>query len=335
MNEETATYLIIQRIKGEITAEDAAKLELWLTENPQHYELVKKVERTWELSLQAEDDASVSFDEEADFNSILGKIDQKDAVPMQITHQRRSWLSVAAAVLFLLTAGGLYWKFSANQPKMVSFATKVGEKKDFVLPDGSHVWLNENTQISYPNKWDTDLRTVTCSGEAFFEVTKNAQHPFEVRTNLGTIRVLGTTFEVKQRSEENTLEVAVKEGKVQLNPKNSTNKTDLVAGDAFRYDATKQTISRIANPAGVLFAWQSGEVAFDAIPMSEVIVVLEQLYKITIKLNNPALELCTYSSRYATNLPLQTILKDICVVFEAQSRITGTEIEILGGNCKK
>jgi transmembrane sensor len=335
MNEETATHLIIQRIKGNITADDAAKLELWLSENPLHIELAQKVERTWELSLQAEADAAVSFDEEADYNTILGKIGQKDAVPMQITYQRRSWLRVAAAVLFLLTAGGLYWKFSENEPEMVSFATKMGEKKDIVLPDGSHVWLNENTQFSYPAKWATDLRGVTCSGQAFFEVAKNAQHPFEVRTLLGTVRVLGTTFEVKQRSEENTLEVAVKEGKVQLNPKNSTSKTDLVAGDAFRYDATKQTITRIANPAGVLFAWQSGEVAFDAIPMSEVIVVLEQLYKINIKLSNPALESCTYSSRYATNLPLQTILKDICVVFGAQSRITGTEIEILGGNCKK
>jgi transmembrane sensor len=333
MNEETATYLIIQRIKGNLTAIESDNLEQWLNENPAHLALAKKIERTWELSLQAEDNANISLDEEADYNLIMTKIGQNKEIPMQITHQRRNWLKVAAAILFLLTAGGLFWKFSGNEPELVSIVTKVGEKKDFLLPDGSHIWLNENTQITYPAKWDSELRNVTCSGEAFFEVTKDAQHPFEVSTSLGNVRVLGTAFEVKNY--QNTLEVAVKEGKVQVNPKNSTNKTDLVAGEAIRYDASKQTLTRIANPAGVLFAWQSGEVAFDAIPMSEVIVVLEQLYKINIKLSNPALESCTYSSRYATNLPLQTILKDICVVFGAQSKISGTEIEILGGNCKK
>jgi transmembrane sensor len=335
MKEETATYLILERLKGTISMSDAEKLDAWLAISKDNILLSKKIERTWELSLQAEDENSVSFDKEADYNQILGKIKQTKSAPnLKIVHKRRSWLSIAAAILFLLSAGALFWKIYQFSPEMLEFATKIGEKKDILLPDGSHIWLNENTKIAYPKQWTSDIRLVNCEGEAYFEVAKDAAHPFVVHTQLGEVRVLGTTFMVNQKSDSKILEVAVKEGKVAVTVEKIGKKAELVAGDAIRFDETAKTLTRLENPADAIFTWKTGEFSFDALSLSEVAEVLEQLYKAKIKFTNPALQSCKYSSRYTTNLPISAIVKDICVVFGATSKMSGNEIEIVGGSCK-
>ncbi len=334
MNEETYTYLLIERLKGAISEPDSIQLDEWLNANPTHRDIALKIEKTWHLSFQEADEAAISIDNDADYKAIWKKINQTDAPTMTVTHQsNRTWWRAAAAILLLVTAGGLFWKLS-HTTEMLRLVTAAGERKDILLADGTHIWLNENTQLEYPAQWDGSVRAVSCNGEAFFEVAKDASHPFEVLTTVGTVRVLGTAFDVRQRADEMVLEVAVREGKVRVQPKNSTNTADLIAGDAIQYDASKQTLTRIQNPAGLLFAWQSGELTFQGMPLATVVKTLEQHYGKTIKLSNPNIGTCTFSNKYPTNLPLKAIIDDICVVFGIKSRISDTEIVLDGGNCQ-
>jgi transmembrane sensor len=334
MNEETYTHLLIAQLKGTLSEQESIQLQKWLNADPTHRDIATHIEKAWQLSFQEADETAVSVDNEADYKAIWKKIDQTDAPTMTVTHHsNRTWWRAAAAVLLLVTAGGLFWKLS-HTTEMLRLVTAAGERKDIVLADGTHIWLNENTQLEYPAQWDGSIRAVSCHGEAFFEVAKDAAHPFEVHTNLGTVRVLGTAFDVRQRADEMLLAVAVRAGKVRVQPKNSTNTADLIAGDAIQYDATKQTLTRIQNPAGLLFAWQSGELTFQAMPLAAVIKTLEQHYGKTIKLSNTNIGTCTFSNKYPTNLPLKAILDDICVVFGIKSRISDTEIVLEGGNCQ-
>jgi ferric-dicitrate binding protein FerR (iron transport regulator) len=334
MNEETYTYLLIERLKGTISEQDSIQLHEWVIADPIHQNIALQIEKAWQLSFQEATEAPISIDTDADYKAIWQKIDQTETPSMMVTHQsNRTWWRAAAAILLLVTAGGLYWKLS-NTTEMLRLVTAAGERKDILLADGTHIWLNENTQLEYPAQWDGTTRTVSCNGEAFFEVAKDAAHPFEVLTTLGTVRVLGTAFDVRQKADEMILEVAVRTGKVRVQPKNSTNSADLVAGDAIQYDATKQTLTRIQNPAGLLFAWQSGELIFQAMPLRDVVKTLEQHYGKTIKLSNPDIETCTFSNKYPTNLPLKAIIDDICIVFGTKSRISDTEIVLDGGKCQ-
>jgi transmembrane sensor len=334
MKEETATYLLIERLKGTISTNDDEKLDAWLSADEGNEILAQKIERTWELSFQNEASMAVNFDANTDFKQLMAKIiEKKEETPFQIMFSRQSWLRIAAAVLFIITSGVIYWKILTKPAEMMEFATNMGEKKDITLPDGSHIWLNENTKIAYPKKWQEGIRLVTCAGEAFFEVTKDATHPFVVQTKLGEVRVIGTAFTVNHKSNSKILEIAVKEGKVAVTPDKLGKKAELVAGDAIRFDASNQTLTRLENPAGAMYAWKTGEFSFDALSLSEVSEVLGQLYNINVKIN-PALQSCKYSSRYTTNLPLSSIVKDICVVFGATSKMTGNEIVIEGGSCK-
>jgi transmembrane sensor len=334
MNEETYASLLIERLKGTISEQNNIQLDEWLNADPTHRDIAFKLEKAWHLSFQETDEAVISIDTDADYKAIWEKIDQSDASIMTVTHQNnRTWWRAAAAILLLVTAGGLFWKLS-HTTEMLRLVTAAGERKDILLADGTHIWLNENTQLEYPAQWDGPTRTVSCNGEAFFEVAKDAAHPFEVLTTLGTVRVLGTAFDVRQKADEMVLKVAVREGKVRVQPKNSTSSADLVAGDAIQYDASKQILTRIQNPAGLLFAWQSGELTFQGMPLSEVVKTLEQHYGKTIKLSNPSIGTCTFSNKYPTNLPLKAIIDDICVVFGIKSHISDTEIVLDGGNCQ-
>lgn len=91
-----------------------------------------------------------------------------------------------------------------------------GHKSQVLLPDGTHVWLNAESRLTYASNFNTENRTVTLEGEAYFDVTKSIKHPFMVRTGVIDVKVMGTSFNVRSHTDEPTISVALVRGKVQL-----------------------------------------------------------------------------------------------------------------------
>jgi ferric-dicitrate binding protein FerR (iron transport regulator) len=100
-----------------------------------------------------------------------------------------------------------------------------GSKSRIVLPDGSVVNLNSGSKIRYPSHFEND-RSVFIEGEVFFDVKKDAKHPFYVHTSDITIKVLGTVFNVKSYPEENTIETTLVSGSVQIFDNNGEKHSD-------------------------------------------------------------------------------------------------------------
>ena len=123
----------------------------------------------------------------------------------------------------ILTTGTIYLftqKKAANLPAeqaISSIVTKNGNRTKIVLPDGSQVWLNAGSNLDYSNSiFNKDLREVTLNGEAYFDVTKNADKPFIIHTKKMDVKVTGTAFNVRSYSYEKTAEASLISGSIEI-----------------------------------------------------------------------------------------------------------------------
>ena len=133
-------------------------------------------------------------------------------------------LTIFSFFAFLvLTTGAIYLftqKKAANLPAeqaISSIVTKNGNRTKIVLPDGSQVWLNAGSNLDYNNSvFNKDLREVTLNGEAYFDVTKNAEKPFIIHTKKMDVKVIGTAFNIRSYSYEKTAEASLIRGSIEV-----------------------------------------------------------------------------------------------------------------------
>ena len=122
----------------------------------------------------------------------------------------------AAFLTGLVFAGGIAWGLLSNKLSDYEVITAAGQRAQTVLPDGSKVWLNASSKIVYHNSlWSSD-RQIDLSGEAYFEVRKDKEHPFVVQVGNLNIEVLGTCFNVYSYEENDFVETSLIEGSVRL-----------------------------------------------------------------------------------------------------------------------
>ena len=125
--------------------------------------------------------------------------------------------------VIILTTGIIYFftqkktdKLSAEQA-LSSIVTKNGNRTKIVLPDGSQVWLNAGSKLDYNNfVFNKDLREVTLDGEAYFDVTKNAEKPFIIHTKKMDVKVIGTAFNIRSYNDERTAEASLIRGSIEV-----------------------------------------------------------------------------------------------------------------------
>ena len=123
----------------------------------------------------------------------------------------------------ILATGGIYLFTQKNdtkvpaEPAISSVVTKNGNRTKIVLPDGSQVWLNAGSNLDYNNSvFNKDLREVTLNGEAYFDVTKNADKPFIIHTKKMDVKVIGTVFNVRSYNDEKTAEASLINGSIEV-----------------------------------------------------------------------------------------------------------------------
>lgn len=162
-----------------------------------------------------------------------------------------------------------------------TLTTPRGGQYRLLLPDGSQVWLNAASSISYPTAFTTNERSVTITGEAYFEIAANAAMPFHViiTTPEGQkeIRVLGTHFNVKAYGDEQTVTTTLLEGSVQLG-----NTTILKPGEAgqWRADGSMQVNPHADVEEAV--AWKNGMFHFEGADVAEVMRQLSRWYDVDV-----------------------------------------------------
>ena len=242
MPEERIWELIAKKLAGEATLSEIRELEDRLRKEPDMHYPLQTILDLWHLKAKDEDDAFEAFDRHAERMNSLGidfetpsgylpAINQDGPADKPAGGTRVKNLSVIIAVFSLFLAMAIYFSFRSNREHQTGKAfasgsevsTRYGSKTKLVLPDGSQVWLNSGSRLTYDKNYGNPLREVALTGEAYFDVVKMPSFPFIIHTSRINIRVLGTAFNVKSYPGEKHTVTSLVRGSVEVTFKDRPN----------------------------------------------------------------------------------------------------------------
>lgn len=226
---------------------------------------------------------------------------------------------VAASVLIVIGLGLAGYRIAS--PKEITIATSPSEKNVNVsLSDGSVIWLNRNSSLTYPAKFRGNTRNVTLRGEAYFEIARNEAKPFIINAGKADVKVLGTTFNVITNNDKNQVEVFVTSGSVMVTSRNGENKVTLKPGDIGRISDSRES-SEINKNANYL-SWNTDRLVYNGETLEKVFTDLKRAYNIDIKTNDPQIKNYTLTTVFEDQ-PHDTIIKVICTTFNLKFKREG------------
>ena len=251
------------------------------------------IQKLWKDSIRAEiEDKGNSW--------LLDKIHHLIALEESKTIVRRfrlyqNLLKIAAIFIIGLIASTV---ILYNQPEkqlytsvIETVTTPYGARTNFKLPDGSEVWLNSGSTISYPKQYG-DLRRVELTGQAYFEVVKDGK-PFVVETGYGKVEVMGTSFDVKVYPEEESFETTLVEGSVKV--KNRFNQVATLKPGQQSVITLANEFSMSEVNTDLITSWREGKLIFEKEPFANVARELERWYNVKIELQGEKLKKLGYT----------------------------------------
>lgn len=287
--EEYYYQLIELYYKKTISTEELLKLRLWVESSESNQSKFREVLRVLEASeiyLQQPIAPSKSW-------AIVANHIQQPVTPSAIEPQRRKlgkwqWYAIAALIVVVSTISLLF--FEAKQPKpsqqqlVKVISNAYGEQRSITMPDGSVIYLNAGSRISYNEGFTAQKRMVKLEGEAFFDVVHETNRPFIVQTGKVSTTVLGTSFNIKA-FKARPVEVTVETGKVGVVFKKANHKDEvnfLLPNEQLLIDPDKgEVVKRTVNAADVS-AWKHYRLVFYNTSLQEITATIERAYNVKI-----------------------------------------------------
>lgn len=242
----------------------------------------------------------------------------------------RPLLKIAAVLVVafgigLFTYDSLQTNTENTQIAMVQVKTDL-ERKSVQLPDGTMVWMNEGSQLAYPETFG-EARKIQFTGEGYFEVAK-ANTTFTIQTPQTQVEVLGTAFNLNTTNRSYT-KVTVTEGIVSFSAEDI--KSKILAGEEGIYTKASKSISLNQNPDVNSMSWKTGHFVFDNTELDKVINYLNGYYKQDIEIDQK-MSSCKVTGTF-TKLPLKEVLEEISIILSAEVINKGETFTISGEGC--
>jgi len=266
-----------------------------------------------------------------DFNPILDRVHHHIRLNEGDKPVRIIWLQgfqrVAAILIVPLLLSFLAYFYFQSKPSdiPVSYAEiqcPMGVRTKFQLPDGSIGYLNSGSRLKYPVQFIGE-RKVELTGEAFFDVVHNAEIPFHVNTKNLDIKVLGTTFNVTANEDEQTEEIVLQTGKVDVSSKSGEKLTVMKPNEQLTLNIEKQTITKNEVEASQYSTWKEGKLVFRNEDMQQVARRLSRWYNVDVIIDDRMLEAYTFHATFVDE-PLDEVLKLLSITtplrFEEEKR---------------
>ena len=299
--------LLPRYCEGLATEEERLQVEAWMDESEENRRMAKQVHALYLAT---------------DTLHVMKKVDTEKAlsrVKSRMTGKKKTmwweWAQRAAAVLFiplLVTLMVQHWGNDEQElAQMMEIKTNPGMTTSLTLPDGTLVFLNSESTLSYPSRFDGDTRNVNLQGEAYFEVAKNPEKKFIVSTpHRSQIEVLGTHFNVEAYEKENRVSATLVEGKIGFIYKcdNASKKVLMAPGQKLVYDSKDSKVQLYATSGESEIAWKEGKIIFRDTPLEEGLRMLEKRYNVEFIIKNNRLKGDSFTGAF-TNQRLERILE--------------------------
>lgn len=285
MDDKRFSLLVTRKLAGEASADELNELAALIRNDPSLKEEWALLQKYWEQENQQQ-----SASTETALQKVLRQIgaDETGTTGDRTPRIRpfNLFLRIAASVIILLILfiGG-HLLFNPNKTgqasnELVQKLNAKGVKSTIALADGSKVWLNADSKIQYPVTFMGNTREVWLNGEAFFDIEKNPEKPFIIHLANGTIRVLGTSFNVKAYDNEQVVETSVATGKVAFIPRSKkNNEADTIFLTPNRkviYELATEQTTTSTTASEEDKAWIEGKLIFRSMFLEEIAITLER-----------------------------------------------------------
>jgi transmembrane sensor len=320
-------YQLVGRyLAGEASPAEAIQLEAWLAASPANKQQFEQISKVW--STLSSEEICVMPNKEALFLQIRDQFPPLHA-PRILSHKKTIVWTKIAATLLIVTGAALLAVilFNNNRRQDTAIITRQTQQAILhdTLPDGSVAILNSYSQLQYPEQFTDNKREVQLKGESWFSVTPNKSKPFIITTGPVHIRVIGTSFNV--RNGKDTIEVAVRSGVVRMY--NDRDSITIPAGKKGIYHIpTKRfLIGKAINWSE--FGYATKVFNFENATLKEIAGQLQKVYDVTI-VYNKNLENCILTGSF-DNVSIEYIIRVIAITLNLDYRIEHKTVYLSGG----
>lgn len=325
MQKERLQYLISNMLNGNLSTPEKKELTEWLDSGKADDDCIA----AWN---EAENDIDDKLKEE-----IWGGI--KSRILLNLRRRRRTSLEhlyrtcrIAAMVAVILCCGiaAYYIMGDKTTPKsrsqVYSFSVEPGQKANMRLADGTVVWLNSASRITFDEDYNINERVVNLDGEAFFDVAKNPGKKFIVKCNGMEVEALGTEFNVKAYPGDSIITTTLAMGKVKVTYKKQS--LTLLPKDVATFSLKRHTIqaSKVEDIA-VADYWRSGQLVFDGEPLASIAQTIERMYNVKVNLKSEQLKNIRFTGTIQNN-SLTNIIHIIGLSYPLTYTVTDSVITI-------
>jgi transmembrane sensor len=288
MDKKVTYRLVAKYFTGNCTEAEKLQVENWRDTQASNLTAFNQYRAIWENAQKPADVFSPNVDQALDkvsqkLTDITGSEKRNKSISL-ITYTRR----IAAAILVGTGIWLAYTIFHNKQEPDMIVSVSNTKRTEITLSDGTHIWMNTNTMLHYPETFKGKERKIYIEGEAYFDVAKNAKIPFVIETSQSIVRVVGTEFNLRARKNEKITIIAVNEGKVSFAGKapKVQQPVYLLAGDKGTLQSDKQKLIAEKNQNSNFFSWKTGILVFNGTPLEKVASDLSDYFGTKIEVIN-------------------------------------------------
>ncbi len=304
--------LLPEYLSGEISDKNRAIIDEWRIASAENEALFREYVKAWEaLPLLQEMEQFNSFEA---LKTVTRKISKPGPAAWKKTLQRIAailLLPLLAYSGFLTIKNQILHRQAVENVVMQTIISKQSMVTQFTLADGTEVWLNSGSELKFPVRFNSKIREVILSGEAFFDVAKNEHQPFRVNAGELNIDVLGTSFDVINYHEDGQSEIILIEGKVGLSIYDGMEKKEfgtIHQGQRAVFDVDSRKVNMHDEDVDKYIAWRDGNLIFRDDSMETVAKRLSRWFNVEIIINDPEIENYIYTATFG-NENLEQVLK--------------------------
>lgn len=307
MNEE----ILLGYLQGRCSKEEEVRVESWCNESPQNRQQLEQlyyiltIDRCATVLHKTDTQAALKRFKSRLCNNRSSPLSHSPKKPQQI-------LSVAALITGVLLMCCALWGISSIHNTKYTIITSAGQQAQTELPDGSKVWLNEDSRLTYHRSIWRNIRSVELTGEAYFEVQKDKKTPFIVQSKQIRTEVLGTKFNIRAKEEENKVITTLLEGSIRVETPQSVKmgeKYTLKPGQTINISTETQLtkLSERENPSEVLL-WIEGKLLFKQHSLQEITRIMETLFDVNFIFQDETLKGEQFTGEFSTHSTPDNIL---------------------------
>lgn len=308
MKMERIDYIIIKYLTRTASPGERNKLLAWLEESEENKKYFRGFKDVYDLG-SLENHLKESRTEEQ------WRRFKRETVAGRTARMPTTGYAILRYVaVFLLGCFALQtvWYFTRPEKEEIArtlIETGVGDRTTLTLPDGSKVWINSCSSVSYDNTYGVADRKIELQGEAFFDVNSDTLTPFLVRADKFLYRVTGTSFNVYSFAGENEVSIALLEGGVIIEYDERHER--LYPGEVFVFNKKTGESIRKKKDVDRLAFWRKGEAVFDNMTFEELSKRLERRFGVVFRFENEQIKTESFSGSFYHHESLETVLKVI------------------------